>query len=341
VRIPFRTAERSIWRDRRSGSSWLILASLLLGLTVTLVGAERFSASETYRQAYEAGYADGLQAGREDIQANRFFDVANKRQFLRADSGLKPELHDREVYGVGYRRGYEDGYEEGYGLVDDKTSLSTLAPSRRTQPAEPVVSFEASPGELVEVPAGTDIRVRLLSALSTLRNDKGDPFRAEVTEDVRQGQTVLIPRGSRLIGVVGHASRGGRISGRAEIMLRFQELHYSSGLRVPIEAAVVSLHDDGREKVEGAEGTVRAEGTVSRDAASVGTAAGIGTILGTLRGGKKGAGVGAATGGAIGLTSVLFTRGRDVELSTDTRMVIRLTRQLDLPSDAFRQRPAR
>jgi hypothetical protein len=323
-------------KDRRD--VWVSLALLFFALALSPVIAERFSASETYRQAYEAGYADGLQAGREDLQANRFFDVANKRDFLRANSGFNAALHDREVYTVGYRRGFEDGYEEGYGLVDDKTSLSTLAPSRKAEPVEPVVTLDVSPGEVVGVAAGTDIRIRLLSALSTLRNDRGDPFRAEVTEDVRLGQRVLIPRGSRLTGVVGHASRGGRISGRAEITLRFQELQYAGGLRVPIEATIVSLHDDGREKVDGSEGTVRAEGSGSRDAAGVGTAAGIGTIIGTLKGGKRGAGIGAAAGGAVGLTSILFTRGRDVELSTDTRMVIRLTKQLDLPSDAFRQR---
>jgi hypothetical protein len=327
--------------DRRGIIPWLGFLLLLAGLVITPIRAERFSASETYRQAYEAGYADGLQAGREDIQANRFFDVANKREFLRADSGFNADLHDREVYAVAYRRGYEDGYEEGYGLVDDRTSLSTLVPSKKAEPPRPVVTFEVSPGEVTEIPAGTDIKIRLLSALSTLRNDKGDVFRAEVTEDLRQGQRILIPRGSRLTGVVGHASRGGRISGRAEITLLFEELQYSNGLRLPIEATVVSLHDDGRETVDSSEGTVRAQGSASRDAARVGTSTGIGTILGTLRGGKKGAGVGAAVGGAVGFTSVLFTRGRDVELSPESRMVIRLTRQIDVPSEAFRQRTTR
>lgn len=62
---------------------------------------------------------------------------------------------------------------------------------------------------LVTVPALTPVVVRLEEAVSSNKNKPGDRFRITVAEDVRVGDTVVIPAGSAGEGEVIHAARSG------------------------------------------------------------------------------------------------------------------------------------
>jgi Ca2+-binding EF-hand superfamily protein len=68
--------------------------------------------------AYDAGYArglqDGRQAGREDRQHNRW-DLEGQRELEQADAGYAPAVGARSEYQAGYREGFKRGYGEGFG----------------------------------------------------------------------------------------------------------------------------------------------------------------------------------------------------------------------------------
>ena len=288
----------------------------------------------TYPEAYDAGYVDGQQAGQQDKHDGHLFDFANKRLFQQADRGFDPSRHDHEVYFVAYRRGFEDGYEQGYGLVPQEV---VYRPSSRTAtPASANVRRTAdSPAALslrTPIPIGTKIRVKLLDALSTQRNVRGDRFRGEVLEDVLIDQDIAIPRSTLVLGTIAYLKRAGRIAGRAEMNLRFEELQFSDGTSVPIVATLERVEERTREKVQNRNGTIESKSGKSEDAKAVGTSSAIGALIGLITGGKKGAGIGAAAGAAVKVAGVLATRGREIHLHPETELEVKLNKEVTLPS---------
>ena len=276
--------------------------------------AQSLSAAETYEEAYERGFQDGRQAGREDRQQERLFDLANKQSFQRADLGFDESRHDREVYPGAYRKGFEEGYREGYGLVGQDLSSS----------ASPALdSARDLRDSSVKLPAGTRIKVRLLDTLSTRHNERGDTFQVEVAEDVMVGQQLAVPELTLGNAVITSLKRAGRIKGRASMNFRFEDLEFFDGTRVPIEGRIVSIEKREGQEVRDEEGTVQAKGTKSSDARKVGTSSAIGALIGVLTGGRRGAATGAA--------GVLTSRGRDLNVDTQTEMTIELDQEAEVP----------
>jgi hypothetical protein len=181
-----------------------------------------------------------------------------------------------------------------------------------------------------ELPAGLEIRIRLVDTLSTKRNARGDSFLAEVTEDVKVDSNSLLRRGALVTGTITRLKRAGRISGRAEINLRFDELRFENGARAPLEASMVRLTSPSGVELNDEQG-IRARRDAPREAGAVGTSTGVGTLVGGIKGGSKGAAVGAGVGAMIGLAGILATRGRDVELGVDTEITLKLLRPIEVP----------
>src|SRR5262245_29389649 len=158
--------------------------------------------------------------------------------------------------------------------------------------------------------AGTVIRASLQHALSTDSNAPGDPFTAKVVDDVKVNNTVVIPLGSTVKGVVAESRRSGRVKGRAFISLKFTDVVMPNGQSYPIQAS----------------GTSRtAPGTKKKDAMIIGGGAGIGTAIGAIAGGGKGAAIGAATGGSSGTGAVLATRGKETGFASGSTLNVKLT----------------
>ena len=117
-----------------------------------------------------------------------------------------------------------------------------------------------------------------------------DRVEARVTRDVRVGDTVVIPAGSRALGTVVQVERGGKFKQTARLGIRFNTLVLADGTRLPI--ITQPFYRDGA-----------APGNES--AAKVGGLSVGGAILGAILGGGKGAAIGAATGAAAGAGAVM------------------------------------
>lgn len=83
--------------------------------------------------------------------------------------------------------------------------------------AAPQTAQLASPGT-VKIPDSTVVRLSLMDTLNSGTNDVDDPVHMEVTEDIKVGDVVVIPRGSTATGHVIEAEgkkrmgRGGKLS---------------------------------------------------------------------------------------------------------------------------------
>ena len=318
---------------RARGTTNTLAAAAALWLSLAAIfPAEKMGAAQTYREAYDLGYEDGRQAGIQDQRQQRLFDLANRKEFQTADHGFEDEKHDREVFLVAYRLGFEDGYEEGYGLTTSSSeAFGRSAPAPTPAPDERARESTVRPARSRTVlPAGTEFGVELLDTLSTRFNEKGDTFRARVFRDVLLHQGIVIPEGTQLYGRITHLKRAGRIRGRAQMSLRFDELRFLDGRNIGFEATLVGIDQRSDENLKDEEGTIEARATKGKDLGKIGKTSAVGALIGVMAGGKTGSGVGALSGAAVGLGRVLLTRGKDAQLETRTRLRIRLIEDLEL-----------
>jgi len=168
--------------------------------------------------------------------------------------------------------------------------------------------------EPVVVPEGTKLTIALETAVSSGTSTAGDPVRAEVAEDVKLGERVVVPAGSEVRGKVVRAVPSGRVKGKGQLVVAFERL-VVRGKTHPIEASRIDITAGSQHK---------------KDAAIIGGGAAAGAVIGGVAKGGKGAGIGAVLGGVAGTGAVLATRGKEVELAAGTGVTIRLTRKLTL-----------
>jgi hypothetical protein len=164
------------------------------------------------------------------------------------------------------------------------------------------VADEPSLGEL---PAGTELDVRLQDALSSKTAQPEDRFNATTMVDLRQGDRVLVPAGSAVRGVVRSVNKAGRLDRKGSLTVIFDQLTIH-GRTYPIHATVTQALES-----EGVRGEV----------AKIGTAAGVGAIIGGIIGGGKGALAGILIGGG---GVVAATEGKDVDLPPGSVLRVRI-----------------
>ncbi len=73
------------------------------------------SNGRTSSVAYDNGYRDGLEKGREDVGDNDSFDPVRHTRYRSADHGYNSRYGTKEQYKLAYRDGFEAGYAQGYG----------------------------------------------------------------------------------------------------------------------------------------------------------------------------------------------------------------------------------
>jgi hypothetical protein len=146
------------------------------------------------------------------------------------------------------------------------------------EPAPPVKTFE----ELV-VPADAVMGLQLTRTITSESARVEDRVDARVTRDVRAGDRVAIPAGTRAIGTVTQVEKGGKFKDRARLAIRFHTLVLADGTSLPVSTE-----------------TIYREGEAPSAAQKIGGGAVGGAIIGAILGGAKGAAAGAAAGAAGG-----------------------------------------
>jgi hypothetical protein len=166
-----------------------------------------------------------------------------------------------------------------------------------------------------DIPQGSHVVLRMVNSISTRTASEGDyVYMRTATPIVADGQ-IVVPEGSYVQGVVSHAKRSGRIQGRAELSIRIESLTLPSGKVVKITPHLSSVDSGDTDQKVDKEGGVQQGASKGTDAAKIATTAGTGAALGAIVDRSvKGAGIGTGAGGAVGLATVLLSRGREVEL---------------------------
>lgn len=202
----------------------------------------------------------------------------------------------------------------GFGCSGGDTSSPETATAAEGNAKPTAAAARAPQYREVTLPEGTELRLQLQSAVASDSSRVEDAVRASLREAlVIDGATVL-PAGTEISGVVTNVERSGRVSGRARIAYRFNELNHA-GERYDIATAPM---------------THVAPATKGEDATKIAVGAGAGAAVGALLGGGDGAAKGAAIGGAAGTGAVLATRGEEVRVGPGANVTTRLTTPLTI-----------
>ena len=118
----------------------------------------------------------------------------------------------------------------------------------------------ASADDTFTLPAGTTLRVRLTTNLSSRTTETGDRFTAEVTEPIFNKGEEVVPGGSMVEGRVSFVRPPGRAKGVAEMRLTPEKIAVPSGAQYLISAALEGAEGAPDVKVVDEEGTLKGKG---------------------------------------------------------------------------------
>jgi hypothetical protein len=198
------------------------------------------------------------------------------------------------------------------------TTTVTPAPSGAPAPApsEPAVSAVPQPPPApvsVSIPAGTTLTIRVNQHISVKTSHAGDTFTGEVVNPVlATDNSVLVPKGAQVGGVVDVAHRRGHFKGSSLLELRLTSLtlddkHYS-----------LTTHDVARTK----------KGKGKRSAAFIAGGSGLGMLVGGVATGGVGLLVGGLVGGGAGTAAAGLTGNRDIEIPAESIVSFKLAGDL-------------
>ncbi len=164
------------------------------------------------------------------------------------------------------------------------------------------------------IPSGTQFEVRTNDRIR-ISNADGRVYTGVVVNDVRDSNgNVVITRGS-------NAELLARRLDNREMQIDLDSITVG-GRRYSVDASTdVNVNGGDRKDGLGANG---------RTGKYVGGGAVLGTLLGAIAGGGRGAAIGAASGAAAGAGTQVLTRGRRVDLPSESLLNFRLERPLIL-----------
>lgn len=168
------------------------------------------------------------------------------------------------------------------------------------------VTSVARAGEVyAQIPAGTELQVRMIEMLSSETANVGDRFHGTLAAPVVVNGRTLFSKGADVTGEVVNVERSGRLSNPGELYLSLRTVR-SRGrtYAVATEPFVIKGQSHAKSNVTKIGG---------------GTAAG--AIIGALAGGGKGAAIGAGAGAAVGTSAAAATGRRPAEVGSEAILI--------------------
>jgi len=190
-----------------------------------------------------------------------------------------------------------------------------------------------------QVVPGTQVRLHMVSNIGTATSRSGDPFVAVVSEPVFVGNTLLIPAGTRVNGVIGTVEKARHFSvfrGQAYMDVTFRSMEIDSRL-IPIHMSIIAIEQpssdrDGqrRKDVKIDEGQIIQQkhdfkGDIMGGSIGTGGGALVGLIFSNV---ARGFGFGLAGSAAY----IVARKGKEVDLPAQTGMLVRVDTSVTLPA---------
>lgn len=178
----------------------------------------------------------------------------------------------------------------------------TPAPAPSAQPTTPAA--EPPRPIAVEIPAGTEVAIRMIDSIDTEINKTGDTFKASLDAPIVIDGKTVVPTGSDVTVEITESKSAGRMAGRSELRLQAVKLQF--------QGKSYTLASDVYEQTGAGEG--------KRTATKVGVGAAAGAAIGAIAGGGKGAAIGAAIGAGGGTAVSAAKKGEQIRVASEARL---------------------
>jgi hypothetical protein len=190
--------------------------------------------------------------------------------------------------------------------------VSAVTPQPQQAQATPEAQAPPAPAE-VTIPAGTSLAVRVDQRISVKTSRAGDTFTGEIVDPITASDgSLLVPKLSRVKGVVDAAHKRGHFKGASLLELR-----------------LTSMNIDGREyAVRTRDLTQTKKGKGKRTAAFIGGGSGLGMLIGGVASGGTGLLIGGLAGGGAGTAAAGLTGNRDIEIPAESIVHFKLADDL-------------
>jgi hypothetical protein len=176
-------------------------------------------------------------------------------------------------------------------------------PAPVTRPANPVPVSRS-----MTLPADTTIAMRITQTLDSATTQQGETFSGVLASDIVSDGITVLPQGTPVSGRVVAVQEAAHFKGNSLLTIELTSID-RHGEHLPITTDSYSKEGNGRGK---------------NTAEKIGGGAAVGAILGGIFGGGKGAAIGAAAGGGAGTAVQGATRGKQVQIPSETLVRFRL-----------------
>jgi hypothetical protein len=115
------------------------------------------------------------------------------------------------------------------------------------------------------LPEGSVVHARLLTPLSSATTQKGQDVEAMLSRPLFEGDRLILPQGSRLLGTVGQVQPARRMKKNGQLRIAFHQVVLPEGVEQKVQAALVGVQagNDGNVKLD-SEGGAEATNAKSR-----------------------------------------------------------------------------
>jgi hypothetical protein len=207
----------------------------------------------------------------------------------------------------------------------DRFSAAPPPPARPSEPPAPMSppptpepgprSASVSAPHGANIPADTEITIRMVDAVNSETSRLGQTFMASLDEPIVVDEHVIVPRGADVLTKLVDNEEAGKLQGRTVQTLALVSMN--------VNGQWMDLSSNDVRTESGSQG--------SKTAKLAGGGAILGAILGGIAGGGKGAAIGTVSGAAVGTGAAVATSGQKVVIPSETRLTFRLQNSARIP----------
>lgn len=208
--------------------------------------------------------------------------------------------------------------------------IALVARSDKAQSPPSNSSANSAPQGLT-IPSGQKFILQLETDLHTRTTRVGDRVEFSTAADVVVDNQTAIPNKSLVHGTVTKSKRAGRLGGKAEIQLRFDEIRLADSSVAPMHATITRVGYDPVSPNPGGDPKIKGDAGPGGNVGAVIAGGAQGAIIGVLTAGAKGAIYGGAAGAAITAAGMIFKRGPDLDLPRSTMFEATFDQPLESP----------
>ncbi len=182
---------------------------------------------------------------------------------------------------------------------------------------------------LVTIPAQTEFTGTVKTPISSELANVGDEVKLTIDQALMsEGNIVVIPNGSEIMGTVDEVNPTKRLGRAATMSIRFKEIVAPDGQRIPIQGRVAT--ESGMLEAGSTKGRILS--AAGKTAVGAGLGAALGTAIAPLSGGKlgKGAIFGTAVGATAGAIASGASKGKELVIPSGQQLKIRLEEPIQM-----------